>query len=842
MHFHEESAEWWQCYSELEPHLQKLLQVKALLFFKEDKRLLLYAANLFNLEAVNQKGKVTFKLLGAWLEELVHKKLLHPFYEHLTAKVYTDLIEKLLEAKDRSIGQALSMLKDKLQPSKQYNYFFTDKVELCKDLVSLQLLISIFRNDEKTLNTLFQYLEENGIGLYIIYEQLIEIFAVLNFSRQFIEKLFPKLQELIFKAQYYLLFEKPYILDIQKIVSDIFLKQLPPVNSEDSPLFASYAFWLGIPNKKNSYLQTHNLCQKALFESAAAFLLGDFISCIQYYQEAVYHQKAKKGRSSKKLLSSHFDYFYMLALAATNQEEQYAVVLKEHEKYTKKHSQLFELHAYLQALQQVMQGQEPDLAFFKEDKFKELNFLNGFFCILIIYRISPQLFDSHWEQQIEHVAISLYAIVPVLGILYIHLLIKMFPHLQKKYIDKLEAYSSICKINIADSIPLKPKWERALNYLNLLAEGHTVQAKKKRLAWFLDFKHESVEVKEQTISAQGKWTKGRAIKLKRLKELDPSLDYLTEQEQKAMQALKLDNSSYYYYNEYQWDFPQLCYLLTGHPNVYDDKDLATPLELIKGDVILTSQLKENEFLLTISPCQDEPGYCIEHLAAYTYCITPITPADAEVARTIGKEGLYIPKTAEVILSQALQKISPTIKVSADALDIQLPAVDPDNRLHLHVLPFEEGVKLYLWVQPLGGETAYLHPGAGQNIIIGTQDKQSVKTNRNLVQEKAIAREWIEQSPTLLASNSDTYEWEFPTLQEAVQVLSEIQAIEQPLYKILWPKGEKFKVTRPLDASWLSLKIPSTQKEQWFEITGHIQLDKERIVQMSELLEQMDIGG
>jgi SNF2 family DNA or RNA helicase len=73
-------------------------------------------------------------------------------------------------------------------------------------------------------------------------------------------------------------------------------------------------------------------------------------------------------------------------------------------------------------------------------------------------------------------------------------------------------------------------------------------------------------------------------------------------------------------------------------------------------------------------------------------------------------------------------------------------------------------------------------------------------------------------------------------EDALEVLEEVQGYAQPV-TFEWPEGEALKVSRPVAAGKVSIKL--LQKRDWFEISGTIEVDDGLMVDMQEVVARLD---
>src|SRR3990167_13663 len=157
-----------------------------------------------------------------------------------------------------------------------------------------------------------------------------------------------------------------------------------------------------------------------------------------------------------------------------------------------------------------------------------------------------------------------------------------------------------------DLIVIKQSWEYAIDQLSsvIVSQKDSMpmveHQQHKRLAWFVDPQQLNIEIAEQKFQKKGGWSNGRAIALKRLyQNSDPTLDYLTDQDKKAILGLRREAAGWYNQEHYYWDTAQTIKLLIGHPVLFNMQNRLIPLELIKGTLVLQVEKKDRGYHLSL---------------------------------------------------------------------------------------------------------------------------------------------------------------------------------------------------------------------------------------------------
>ena len=666
-------------------------------------------------------------------------------------------------------------------------------------------------------------------------------------SKANIMRLSPYLYNVYCQAGYYGLVAYP-LLGHPALVKTLEKRNHLKAHSPDQQVArALYTFWAGWSIESIPFINEESGFVRQLVLTLEAFMQCDIRACLKHYGQARQSAKHFYAITSKpKITCTEADIICVLAYIASSEFDNAQKMMGHLMRQSYYEASCELVNEILDnCLIPLLQGFEiePDVlgAPIQEwmDRLMPPMSLN-LGCILMISWSDP----SYLHDFASSIASWAHngGCLPRLQHLYQQVLIKHHDALKldgKPVVDNVESCVLEAKYphNICELVVIKPAWERALSFLECMADEEQT-AQHKRLAWFVDLKwSREVDVREQKLSKKGKWSKGKPVAKSRLVNKD-DLDYLTEHDYQALAALK--PKEWLGRHFFEFDHGQLCYLLAGHPHVFDYNDPSQPVEIVTSEMTLQSYINEaGEYVVVLEPFYIRPGYHINERSERLFEITPVTQRQAWMAESIGQSGFVVPKQGQKQLSQVVQKLSQTIKVSAHDLDVSLPSVDADTTLYVHIMPFEQGVKLYLWVYPLGEANSPFHPGEGQSIVMGELQGRSIQTQRDLNQEINLARQWIEQSPTLIAYPNNDYTWSFASLKEALAVLSDIQAIEQPAFKIRWPKGQTMQVSKRLSTNDMSLKLNSQSSERWFKADGDVRVDDQQVMSMRELIDGLD---
>lgn len=410
------------------------------------------------------------------------------------------------------------------------------------------------------------------------------------------------------------------------------------------------------------------------------------------------------------------------------------------------------------------------------------------------------------------------------------------------YLDYLEKFRSLYSISFLQIVEVKESWDSSLEMLERLVSSKNSDEKScasARLLWKIDPSFPRIAgVYEQKISVKGEWSKGRPISLERLKAGGTDFYYVTEQELRAISAIEsftINTYSYYTKDQFEFNHPKALTALIGHPNLVEERSGAL-LELNKGEVTMIVKSQADHFLISLSPPYQKEGVFLEMEKNNCYRVIEMGKEQVNLQKAIGAENaLRIPKSSKGRLQAILKTLGHRFPIQSD-LQFETVRKEGDSTICAKLVPQQQGLKLSLCVRPFGTEGPHFSPGKGfstsQAMIKGKQKK----VLRNLVLERQLADQLIQEIEPLKMQNEGHDEWLFGELEEALKLLECLQNYPQPL-PIIWPDGKKLSVTSTLNSQALSLKIKSDQ--DWFSLEGTLQVDKDQVVELKKLLELID---
>ena len=390
-------------------------------------------------------------------------------------------------------------------------------------------------------------------------------------------------------------------------------------------------------------------------------------------------------------------------------------------------------------------------------------------------------------------------------------------------------------------------WQRQLNALiNLQPAVNVETVRETRLVWGIRFDPnygvQELEPREQKRDAQGGWSRGRAMGLKRLSEDAASLDFLTTQDLNVIATMK----AFKYYSSsgvrFEFDFEKAIAALIGHPLLFWIDTPGTRVELLPGEPELSIKADPHNVTITMRPpvLDDTDDVCVTRETPTRLRVVKISDEHRRIGAIIGA-GLVVPLHAEKQVLKAIGAISSIVTVQSDiggsAGDIAQVAAD--SRLHVHLLPYQQGLKMQVLVRPLPDAGAYYAPGSGHESVIADVNGARVEARRDLNAEREAERQLIASCHALEQAEPDHGEWLLGQPIACLELLAELQELDPAKVLMAWPEGESFRVTKKADSK--SVRLTIKRDKDWFAAHGEVQIDENRVMDLRTLLEMLRAG-
>ena len=399
-------------------------------------------------------------------------------------------------------------------------------------------------------------------------------------------------------------------------------------------------------------------------------------------------------------------------------------------------------------------------------------------------------------------------------------------------------------VTLASAVVPVPAWEHALRGLEQVV--YDVAKKRprrkkgpgpeRRLVWVLRFSeggYPTASALEQRRLKNGRWSKGRLVSLKRLRQKAGTMDFLIDQDRVVAEKITEDR----YRGGPGFHLPMAgVAALAGHPYVFDGERV--PLEVVRRDPELLLKEENGVLRAHVEPHVESAltrNHDIDRTGEGRVEVTSFGPAQRRICRLIPAGGLEVPVEARDRVVEVASGLAVELRVQG-VLGDGAPAaaeVEADPGPWVRLEPSGPGLSTALVVEPVPESAIYFQPGVGGTTAFVTVDGRPVQARRDLIAEDRAAAALIAACPALLALGPDGT----AVLSDPAECLELVDQLQEAGARCLWPKGEPFRVVGHADAGSLRLSVKSAA--DWFGVSGALEVNAERAVELRNLFELID---
>jgi superfamily II DNA or RNA helicase len=397
---------------------------------------------------------------------------------------------------------------------------------------------------------------------------------------------------------------------------------------------------------------------------------------------------------------------------------------------------------------------------------------------------------------------------------------------------------------LVDLVHHQERWALSLEALEHVAESAKVEpgdVPDCRMTWHLTPELDvwRVEAREVRRLQSGRLSKGKSISLKRLYTERAGFPYLTPQDTAVCTFISAETESRGYYGSprVSYELPMRALTaLVGHPLVFGVD--GEHLEVAKGEPELRVSEQGGQVLIELVPSLGEEQEVAVAQESHTRIrVIECAPEHRRMAGII-KKGLRVPIEHKARVLESLGKITSLITIHSDiggGLE-NVPMIPEDSRPHIMLTPSGQGLRVQVLVRPLAEGGAYYRPGAGGETVLAEVEGRPVQTRRSLAAEKELAERAIAACTVLARAQEFDGEWLLEDPEDCLELLDELGGLGETVL-LEWPQGQKMRISGRAASGSLQLKVAGAKN--WFEATGQLRVDDDRVLDMRQLLDLLD---
>ncbi|BBM83945.1 DEAD/DEAH box helicase [Candidatus Uabimicrobium amorphum] len=365
-------------------------------------------------------------------------------------------------------------------------------------------------------------------------------------------------------------------------------------------------------------------------------------------------------------------------------------------------------------------------------------------------------------------------------------------------------------------------WKNILNQLEEAIEKNSDV--KKRLAWFVEPSNNfcTITAREQKQRSDGTWSEGREL------QITPEWEeeYFSFQDKRIILAY-LENQHHYEYGHWK----KVLLAMADHPYVFH-KDHLRKVSIEKASPQLLITKKRNSIHMAFMGENNGDAILYRKESDSKISLTKFEKIHREVIQIIGHGGASFPIEAEEHFAPVVENICRQMTVHTYSNEhVRAQHKESDDRIYVRLVPWEHGFRITIVVKPLGKKGPIIEPGEGGEIVVSSIDSQEYQTKRNLKREKKYLKEILDKCPILEEETHYNCEWAINDVEKCLSILLKLRQMNHVV--IEWPQGKKIKVHEQI--GWDNLQVSVRKKKDWFEISGCVELDDAKVLEMENLL-------
>jgi hypothetical protein len=345
------------------------------------------------------------------------------------------------------------------------------------------------------------------------------------------------------------------------------------------------------------------------------------------------------------------------------------------------------------------------------------------------------------------------------------------------------------------------------------------------MIWIADFERNTLTPQEQTFGKKG-WSSGKVISDSQL--LNANLPCMSEQDRRVARTMA--------YGRYYHGLNSLStwQALVGHPLLFSAQSPDIPLRLTEEKPVLIAQKHGDGFQISFSPKFAAEGFRIIRESPTRYTLLVITADHVRIARSFNGDSLFVPEKAANRLSAVMNGLGKLIPVRSVFEEENLPLLPPEARVCVHLLPVGDGFHVEIYSKPFRSAPPYFKPGEGNASVTTMIGGERVRTLRDLKAEADNATKLLKQVKILRLILPAGGIWKLENTENCLELLTQLHPLVESGQIILeWPKGEKLQVVGKAGFDHFKMKIRGNN--DWFEVTGEINVNEDHVLNMRQLL-------
>lgn len=393
---------------------------------------------------------------------------------------------------------------------------------------------------------------------------------------------------------------------------------------------------------------------------------------------------------------------------------------------------------------------------------------------------------------------------------------------------------------IISRIQRKPQWEQALEDLSSIissskSNGTSYLADDKRIVYEIE-ENGYIIIREQKLTKKGSWSSGvnMSYNLQNFYKR-PSMDEMDNALAKVIRS-----KGYSFTPNVSQILPHLIgcdrvYSILGgksHPVTVSEETFFIELDETATGIRVNCNLDASMIA---------PGNVVRRDSFTHYSVFNLSKEEADIASRMLSIKEF-PLQAKPLLTAMMGNMSKKVEVHSSLIEngSLLEKKDSDSRINIRLYHEDDFFHLHFGVQPLEAGGLFLMAGRGSETVYDSANGVRYQISRKLSEEQANYDHLMNFCQTSLSSLSLREEDKGEMSLADTLALMEFVGDNPDKCVVEWPKGESLRLKGKLTSASVSGGVNTG--ESWFEIEGDVQLDKNTIMTLQDLMKQFAGSG
>ena len=389
-------------------------------------------------------------------------------------------------------------------------------------------------------------------------------------------------------------------------------------------------------------------------------------------------------------------------------------------------------------------------------------------------------------------------------------------------------------------IPRMDDWEKMLDLLISFCPKQKPAATIKeeqaaRIAYFYDPRTGHLAPMLQTRNGYRRWSGGRRVAMKNY--IEGKIAAMSYADRLIASTMEESHGNHHFTTK-------SLIALIGHPYIFLEGARNTPVEFVAAKPQINVSKSNGHYVITseqFSSTDVESHVLVMKETNTRFRVMEITEGQRKIIEVLHYEkgGVLVPETGIKKLTTLLGLLTAEgMEIHSDMPssgehDPNIFDIEPDSRIRVQLLPFNNGLKAELFCKPFGTNPPYCKPGSGGRVLIHVNKDMNLQVKRDFTRELEYETRLMREIRML--SSIREREDGLIAFDDPLDSLNLLDIVNRHLdiCVVEWPEGERFRIRASAGFKGLSIEIKS--EVNWFELTGKLTVDENIVISMMDLL-------